>query len=382
MGFGYLSSNEHREFRELVRNFVTKEMLPFHEEWEKSEGYPKELLKKLGDLGVLGLRVNPAYGGAGLDYWYTVILCEELVRSYSVGVAVSILAHAEFAIKVIDDVGSEDQKNKFLVPAVKGEMTWGLGLTEPDFGSNVAGITTTAKRQGSDFVINGSKTFISNGYIGDYIMLAARTSDLGPKGISLIAFPADTKGFSAKKLDKMCVRSSDTGVLFFDDCRIPVDHLVGQEGYGFGYIMDHFQGERLVLSSFGNGIMEELWKIALDYGKSREIFGKPLLSHQIWKHRLADCYATMMASKQLTYYACDVLNRTGNANCELSSAKLFSSENVKKMANEVLQIHGGYGAMNEYVITKLYRDVSAFTIGAGTSEIMREIIARETMGNI
>ncbi len=373
---GYLESKEHREFRELIAQFVAKEMRPYHEEWERDEGYPRELLKKLGDLGVLGLRVGPEYGGSGLDYWYTVILCEELVRSYSVGVSVSILAHAEFSIKVIDDVGSDEQRREYLVPALRGETVWGLGLTEPDFGSNVGGITTTAKRVGDDFVINGAKTFISNGSIGDYIMLAVRTGEAGPKGISLVIFPADTKGYSAKKLDKMAVRSSDTGMLYFDDCRIPAKNLVGKEGYGFGYIMDHFQGERLVLSCFGNGVMEELLKIAVDYGTSREIFGKPILSHQVWKHRLADCYATMVASKQLTYHACDVLNTKGDANRELSAAKLFSSENVKKIANEVLQLHGGYGAMNEYVVTKLYRDVSAFTIGAGTSEIMREIISR------
>lgn len=376
----YLTAPEYSEFRSMIAAFVAKEMRPFHEEWEAAQGYPKSLLKKLGELGVLGLRVHPDFGGSGLDYWYTVILCEELVRSYSVGVAVSILAHAEFSTKVIDDVGSAEQKREYLVPAVKGETVWGLGLTEPDFGSNVAGITTTAKRVGGDFVINGSKTFISNGSIADYIMLAVRTGAEGAKGISLVIFPVDTKGYSAKKLDKMSVRSSDTGMLFFDDCRIPVKNLVGEEGRGFGYIMDHFQGERLVLSAFANGIMEEMWKIAQDYGSSREIFGKPILAHSVWQHRLADCYTNMMASKQLTYYACERLNSTGRANWELSAAKLFSAEQVKNMAREILQLHGGYGAMSEYVITKFYRDVSSFTVGAGTSEIMREIIAREVIG--
>lgn len=377
---GYLMSSDHQQFRELVAGFVKKEMLPFHEQWEKDQGFPKELFKKIADLGVLGLRVDPEYGGAGLDYWYTVILCEELVRSCSIGVAVAILAHAEFAVKVIEDEGSHSQKNQYLSPAMAGEMIWALGLTEPDYGSNVAAIKTSARRDGDDFVINGSKIFISNGGIADYITTAVRTSGDDHKGISLVVVPADAKGFTVgKKLDKMSVRSGDTALLHFEDVRVPVSNLVGEENKGFYYIMDHFQGERLVLSSFANGTMNVLWDIALEYGNEREVFGKRLLDHQIWKHRLADLYTNMLASKQLTYHACNLLNSKSPANSELSAAKIFTCDHVKKMANEVLQMHGGYGLMEEYPIAKLYRDVSGFTIGAGTSEVMREIIANEQL---
>jgi citronellyl-CoA dehydrogenase len=371
-------TEEHDLFRRHLREFVQKELQPHADQWERAGLVPREVFRRLGALGYLGVRFAPEYGGSGLDYWYTVILCEELVRSLSVGTAVSIMVQSEFATAVLHDEGPEPLRRELLPAAIRGEAIWALGVTEPGFGSNVAGLRTTARREGGDYVINGSKTFISNGTRADFITLAARTGPEGPKGISLIAFPTDTRGFTVgRALDKIGARASDTAELAFDNCRVPARYLIGEENKGFQYILDHFQGERLVLASFANGVMQVAWEEALRYGRAREVFGKPILQHQVWRHRLADVRTQWEAARQLTYHACDRLVRGGRAHLEVSMAKLFATETVKRVVNEVFQLHGGYANIEEFPICRLYRDVSGFTIGAGTSEIMREIIAAE-----
>ncbi|MBI3031253.1 MAG: acyl-CoA dehydrogenase family protein [Candidatus Rokubacteria bacterium] len=370
---------EHDAFRKALRTVVERELAPHADEWEAAGIFPREIFALMGKLGYLGLRFSPDYGGAGLDFWYTLILAEELVKCGSVGTAVGLLAHMEFALSVIDARGTPEQKTEYLAPAIRGEKIAAIGITEPGAGSDVGAIRTTARRTGGDWVINGAKTFITNGTRADFLSLLARTGDPGPRGLSVIIFPTDTKGFRVgKALRKMGAHASDTAELFFDECPVPLRNLVGEEGRGFGYVMDHFKGERLVLSGLALGVMERLWQEGTRYAGERQVFGKPLGQFQAWRHRLADARTTIEAARQLTYWACERLNRDGpDASLAVSMAKLFTAEHVKRVANEVFQLHGGYGYIEESPICRLYRDVAGFTIGAGTSEVMREIIARE-----
>ena len=372
-------SPEHEEFRRALRALVARELAPHADAWEAAGIFPREIYALMGKLGYLGLRYAPEYGGAGLDFWYTLILAQELVKCGSVGTAVGLLAHMEFALSVIEARGTPEQKREFLAPAIRGEKIASIGISEPGAGSDVAAMLTTARRDGGDWVINGSKIFITNGTRADFVSLVARTGGPGPKGLSVILLPSDTKGFRVgRALQKMGSRASDTAELFFDDCRVPLGNLVGEEGHGFGYVMDHFKGERIVISAFALGVMERLWEEGTRYAAERRLFGQPLGKFQAWRHRLADVRTTIEATRQLVHWACDRLNRDApDASLAASMAKLFSCEQVKHVANEVFQLHGGYGFIEEYPICRLYRDVAAFTIGAGTSEIMREIIARE-----
>lgn len=371
------SQQEHRLFRESVRSFVDREVVPNVAQWEADGNIPRDIFQRLGELGFLGLRFDPACGGAGLDYWYTLILCEELARCRYVGFPVSVLVQTEMATSSIDTHGSDQLKRRFLPDVVAGKSIFALGVTEPQTGSDVARLRTRAVRDGEHYVISGSKTFITNATIADYVTLAARTGDPGHDGISLIIVPTDTPGFQVgKPLAKMGNHCSGTAELSLDECRVPCENLIGSEGAGFQYVMQHFEGERLVLASFANALIRILIDLAVDYAQQRNVFGKNILEYQVWRHRLADLETQYQASKQLTHWACDALCRGKPANQPTAMAKLFSSTWVKKAADECLQIHGGYGYMEEYDICRLYRDVAAFTIGAGTSEIMREIIAK------
>jgi len=371
-------NKEHKLFRSSVREYVKKKLAPNAEEWEEQQTFPKEIFTELGELGFLGVRYPEKWGGSGLDYWYTVILCEELIRSGMLGLAVDIMVQSEFAIGVIADTGTDEQKEKYLKPAIAGTKLAALGLTEPGTGSDISAIQTKAVREGDEYVINGSKTFISNGSRADFVTLAVKTGEEGHKGISLILFPTDTAGYEFRKLNKTGVHTSQTVEMFFGDCRVPVSNLLGKEGDGFRQFMIHFQGERLVLASFANAMMQLAVDLALDYGKKRSVFGKSVTSYQIWKHRLADVLTRIEASKQLTYHACDLLVEGEKVESVVSMAKLFATEAVRPVVNECYQIFGGYAHMEDYPIARIYRDVGAMTIGAGTSEIMREIIARES----
>lgn len=371
-------SEEHEMFRKTVRDFVTREIKPHAASWEESGEVPREVFCKLGDLGILGVRYDEKYGGSGLDFWYTLILCEELAKSRYIGAAVSILMQCEMSTAALHDEGSEDLKRRYLAPAIKGELLGCLGVTEPDAGSDVGAIRTSARRQGDVLIVNGTKTFITNGTIADYVLLAARTGGAGTGGISLLVFPTDTPGFSVgRKLKKMGVHCSATAELTFEDCIVPAANIVGEENAGFKYIMHHFQGERIVLCGFALGAMEALMQEAVSYSQARKIFGQTLLNYQIWRHRLADLTTRIEAARQLTYMAVDVANSGIRADREVSMAKLFTARLVKEVADEVLQLHGGYGYMEEYPVCRIYRDVAAFTIGGGTNEVMREIIARQ-----
>jgi citronellyl-CoA dehydrogenase len=360
-----------------VRDYVKRRLVPYVDEWEAEKTFPREVFKELGDLGYIGIRYPEKYGGSDLDYWYTVILSEELALSGMLGLAIDVMVQSEFAISVINDIGTKEQKDCFLRPAIAGQKLAALGITEPTAGSDVASINTTAIRDGDYYIINGSKIFISNGTRADFVTLSMRTGEKGRQGISLILVPTDIPGFQALPLKKTGVHTSHTAELFFDNCRVPVSNRLGKEGEGFKQIMSHFQGERLILACFANAMMQSAIELASAYGKKRLVFEKPVISYQIWRHRFADVLTRIEASRQLTYHACDMLVRRERAENAISMAKLFATESVRQVVSECYQIFGGYSYMEEYPIARIYRDVSAMTIGAGTSEIMREIIARE-----
>lgn len=365
-------------FRETVRAVVEREVTPNVAGWEKAGAVPRPLFETLGRVGALGVRLSSEYGGGGRDFWYTAALVQELVRCGSVGVAVSVLAHAEFATKVIDRAATAEQRSEFLPPAIAGTKIGALGVTEPGAGSDVAAIRTHAVRDGDDYVINGAKTFITNATICDWVTLAVRTGDAGPRGISLILVPTDAPGFiRGHRLEKVGTHASDTGELTFDDCRVPARYLLGSEGDGFRLIMQGFEGERLVLAVICCRQMRLMFEEARRYGHERRAFGRPILGFQAWQHRLADALTTIEAAESLTERAIDLWVRGQPCNREISMAKLFAAEAATGVAHDCAQIFGGYAYMEEFRIARLYRDSLAFSVGAGTSEIMREIIARE-----
>lgn len=371
-------TEDHEVFRATVAAFVAREIRPHAQQWEAAGVFPRELYVKAATAGLLGLRYEPRWGGSGLDYFATVVLCEELAKCDSIGTAVGLMAQSEFALSAIADEASDDLKAAYLAPAIRGELIGAIGVSEPGAGSDVAAICTRARRDGDEYVISGQKTFISNGTRADFLTLAVRTGEPGPQGISLVVFPTDTPGFSVgRRLDKLGARASDTGELFFDDCRIPATNLVGDQGRGMRYILSHFAGERLVIAAFAVGAMEHLITMGLDYAGARHAFGDALWNFQTWRHRFADMATRLEATRLLTYQAADLLNRRDPAaESAVSMAKLAAAQAAQFVAAEVLQLHGGFGQMEESPVPRYYRDVAGFSVGAGTSEIMRELIAR------
>ena len=370
-------TEDHHMFRKSLRDFVDREVTPRVPVWEEEGSVPREVFSRLGELGFLGIRLSESYGGSGLDFWYTTVLVQELVRCGAVGVPVSVLVHAEFATKVIDRAGTPEQKEEFVRPAVTGTRIGALGATEPDAGSDVGAFRTTAVRNGDDYIVNGQKTFISNGTIADYVTTVVRTGEVGPKGISLLIIPTDAPGFSVgRRLSKIGTHASDTAELVFEDCRVPARNLLGPENGGFKLVMQGFEGERLVLAVICCAQMRLMWEEARRYGHERSAFGQPLLGFQVWRHRLADALTTIEAAEALTYHAIDLYVRGESCNGEISMAKLFAAEAAVGVAHDCAQIFGGNRYMEEYSIARLQRDCLAFSVGAGTSEIMREIIAR------
>jgi len=370
-------TEEHQAFRKTVRAFAEKELAPHALEWDRAGIFPKEIFKKCGELGFLGINHDLKYGGSGLDYWYVTAFCEELSYSRNAGVNMAILVQGQMATPIIGELGTEEQKQQFLQPAILGEKIAALGISEPGCGSDVASIKTTARRQGDDYVIDGSKMWITNGTRADFITLAVRTGGAGYAGISLVTFPTDVKGFSvSKKLDKVGNLSSDTAILFFDNCRIPARYVLGEENEGFYHIMSNFQGERLVGAITTVSGMERMVDEAIRYGHEREAFGRPIIKFQVWRHKFVEHMTAIEAAKRLTYHAVDLFNRQENPVREISMAKLFAGDLAQRVAYDCQQFFGGMGYIEETHIARAWRDVRLITIGGGTSEIMKEIISK------
>jgi citronellyl-CoA dehydrogenase len=369
-------TDEHDQLRQMVQEYATKELAPHSEEWDKAGHFPhKEILQQLAELGLLGIRFDPEYDGLGLDWWASVAYIEGLAHSRNAGVIMSLAVHTDMSTPIINEIASHELKEEFLRPAINGEMMGALGITEPDSGSDVGSISTTAKKDGDDYIINGAKTFITNGAIADFITMAVRTGGEGHAGISLVVFPTNTPGFTVgRKLNKLGTRSVDSSELHFEDCRIPQRYRIGQENAGFFYIMTNFQGERLVAALMANKSMELAIKDAIKYGNDRKCFGRPITKFQVWRHKFAEHVTALEAAKALTYMAVQKVQEGKDPTKLVSMAKLYSGDLAQKVIYDCQQVHGGYGFVDEYDISRAYRDTRLLTIGGGTSEVMKEII--------
>lgn len=371
-------TEQHDMFRAMVRQFVETELVPHVDAWEEAEEFPREVFEKAGAQGLLGLKYGEDVGGANLDYWYTVIWAEELVHSRCAGVNMALLVQSDMATPVIHDLGTPEQKTELLAPAVRGEKIAALGVSEPGAGSDVVSLRTTARKDGGDYVIDGAKTFITNGTRADFVTLIAKTDpEAGHGGVSVILLPTDVKGYSVgRKLKKLGNKASDTAELHFDGCRVPRRYLLGEEGHGFYYLMQNFQGERLVAAIGAVAGAQRMIEDAVRYGTSRTTFGKPVVKHQVWRHELSQLLTEVEAARRLAYHAADLYGRGVPCVKEVSMAKLYCCELANKVADRCLQLHGGWGYMDEYAISRAWRDCRLLTIGGGTSEVMREIVAK------
>ncbi len=369
---------EHELFRQSVRDFLQKEIAPHYNEWEANEQIPRWAWQKMGEMGYLGLCHEEKYGGSDSDFFYSLVFLEELARSGNGGFSCAISVHEYMALNHIARAGSALQKEKYLAPGIAGEKIAALGVSEPDAGSNVQGIRTSAVLEGDHYLVNGSKTFISNGFYADFITALVKTGD----GLSLLIIEGDTPGVKRSKLKKMGWHSSDTAEIHFDNVKVPKENLIGSEGMGFYYIMDSFQLERLVGGVLAVGAMDGMIGMALKYMQEREVFGRPIAKYQALRHRMADLMTEVEASRHLTYHTAWQFVQGEFAVKEASMVKLHASELQKKVADECLQVFGGYGYMEEYPIARAYRDTRAGTIAGGTSEILREIIAKMAIDDV
>ena len=377
MGYDERFTDEHRLFRKTVREFFEREVAPHALEWELEGTFPREIFTKAGALGLFGINKRVDVGGSALDYWYTVAYAEELVRCRSGGVATALMVQSDMATPILDAIGSEALRAEFLAPAITGEKIAALGVTEPGAGSDVAALRTVARRDGDDYVISGQKTFISNGARADFVVTAVRTGGEGHKGISFVVVPTDAPGFSVgAKLEKVGNLASDTAELFFDEVRVPTRYRLGEENQGFALVMSNFEGERLMVALNAVATMALAIEDAVSYGREREIFGRPVVGFQVWRHKLAERLTQIEAARQLTYHAADRFDRGLPATREITMAKLFASDLAQQVLYDAQQLFGGAGYMLEYPIARAWRDVRLLTVGGGTSEVMKEIVAR------
>lgn len=371
-------NEEHQLFRDSLRNFLKKEVVPHIDEWEKKGKIDfKTIWKKIGDMGFFGIHYPEAYGGSDLDIFYTVILQEELQRINSGGFAAAVWAHVYLAMTHLNAEGSEAIKQKYLVPSISGDKLGCLCITEPSGGSDVAGMRTTAVKDGDSYIINGSKTFITNGFYSDYLVLAAKTNpDIGNKGISIFVVDRDASGISATKLNKLGWRASDTAEIAFDKVKVPASNLLGEENKGFSYIMQHFSLERLVMGINAHARAEFALEYTLNYMSERTAFGKELNKFQALRHRYVDMYADMEICKAYNYSIAARLDKGEYVVKEASISKLKSTKMADDVIYECLQFLGGYGYMEDYPLARMLRDSRLGPIGGGTSEILKEILSK------
>jgi citronellyl-CoA dehydrogenase len=376
-----LFTPEHEEFRLHVRQFVHAELAPHAVQWEREGRFPDWVFKRMGDLGLLGLRYPAEYGGQGGDWGHAIVLAEEMARCGSGGVGMGVAVQTEMATPPILAFGTEEQRQRWLVPAIRGEKIFCLGITEPGAGSDVASLETVARREGDGFVITGRKTFITNGARADACLLVTRTDrGAGHEGFSLFVVDTDLPGFAvSRELDKLGMRSSDTAELILDEVKVPAGALLGQEGRGFVEIMWELQGERLIGVA---GSVAGAWLVferTLAHAKERQAFGRPIGTFQAIRHRFAEMATELEAARQLTYNTALAWDQGDYPVRQVSMAKLYAGIVVNRVMNGCLQIFGGYGYATETGIERAWRDARVLRIGAGADEVMREVIAK-TMG--
>lgn len=379
----YYFTEEHELFRESLRSFLRKEVIPHIDQWEEERRIPRDIWKKMGDMGFLGMSYPEAYGGMALDFFYDVIFCEEVSKCFSGGFSIVQMVVQYMSAPYILKHGSETLKQKYLPGIIAGELISSIAITEPGAGSDAANIKTTAKREGDHYVINGSKTFITNAVYGDLIVTVVKTNpEAGPAGVSLIVIDRNAEGVSATKLKKLGWHASDTAELSFDNVRVPVENLIGEEGQGFYYLMGGLQLERLTGAIGAYAACESALEYALGYMSERKAFGRTINRFQVLRHRVAQMASEIEATRQFVLHCSRMHNDGIYAVKECSMAKLLATELSDKVMTQCLQFFGGYGFMEEYKIARMFRDSRVGTIGGGSSEIMREIIAKMVIDDV
>jgi alkylation response protein AidB-like acyl-CoA dehydrogenase len=374
-----LFTEEHDALRDVVRTWVDRRIRPNADAWERDGDFPlRKILAEAGSLGLLGAKYEEAYGGSGPDMVADAVITEELAGCGSGGVAAALGAHKDLATLYVHRFGSEEQRRRWLIPSVAGELLGALAVTEPEAGSDVASLRTTASRDGDAWVLNGTKTFVTGGPVADYVVVAARTDPNaeGHDGISLLVVERGVTGFESRRIDTVGWRTSHTGELSFDGCRIPADHLLGRAGRGFQQVMENFQWERLVMALAAVAGAERTLEMGERYAGERTVFGRPVASLQVWRHRFADLHTEIAAARSLAYHALRSMVAAQDATREVSMAKWFAGELGWRVADETVQVHGGYGFMTEFPAERAWRDARLGPIGGGTTEIMKELIGR------
>ena len=370
-------TEEHESFRQSFKEFLKKEVSPYINEWEKSGKIDRFIWKKMGEMGYFGLNSPEEYGGLNLDLFYTVIFLEELQKINSGGFAAAMWAHVYLSMTHINKEGDDRIKKAYLTPSIGGDKIGCLCITEPFGGSDVSGMRTTAVKKEETYIINGSKTFITNGVFSDYLVVAAKTSpELGGKGISIFVIDRETLGVSATKLDKLGWNASDTAEIAFDNVVIPAENLLGEEDQGFSYLMQHFALERLIMGINAHARAEYALEYAIQYMSERHAFGKNLDKFQALRHSVAEMASEIEVCKEFNYSVAKRLNDGQYLVKEASMSKLTSTKMADKVIYKCLQLLGGYGYMEDYPMARLFRDSRLGPIGGGTSEILKEVIAK------
>jgi len=366
----------HQMVRRSVKEFVDKEIVPHIDDWEEMNEFPRDLYKKAGDVGILGIGYPEEYGGTPGDIFFQIAAWEEIMRCGSGGVAAG-LGSLNIAIPPIISHGTDEQKERFVKPVILGDKIAALAITEPGGGSDVAGLQTTAVREDDHYIVNGSKTFITSGCRADQITCAVRTGGSGAQGISLLVIEADSPGYSvSEKLKKTGWWASDTAQIFFDNCKVPVENLIGEENRGFYGIMGNFQSERLQLAVIANVTSQMALDESIRYAGQREAFGRPLTGFQVMRHKIVDMATLVEVSREYTYRVAAKIGAGHSQIKEISMAKNFACSTSEKVTYDAVQIFGGYGFMRGYLVERLYRDNRVLSIGGGTTEIMKEIISK------
>ncbi len=376
-------TDEHEQLRESVGRFVCNEIAPHVDEWEEAREFPRELFLRCGELGFLGLKYPEKLGGQGGDYVHDAVWIEELSRSgASGGVGAGLGGHTGIATPPIFNFGTPEQHERWLRPAIRGEKIGALGITEPGAGSDVASIRTFARPVEGGYVVNGGKTFITNGVRADFLVCAVKTTEEGGHGgLSFLVLEREMPGYEVTaKLEKMGWHSSDTGELSFTDVEVPAENLLGEENRGFYLIMANFAWERLLMALAAVGGMRRVFEVTLQYAKQRQAFGRPIGRFQAIRHKFAEMATKMEVSRALTYHALRLFVDGADPIQQVTMAKLFTQRAMVEIADECMQIHGGYGYMREYGIERALRDARLGPIGGGTDEVMKEILARQVMG--
>ena len=370
-------TDAHEELRLHIRRFLEKEVQPHLDEWEEKT-FPDAIFQRFGELGFLGLRYPPEYGGQGGDYFSALVLSEELARAGTGGLGMAVAVQTEMATPPVFKFGTEEQKTRWLAPAIRGEQIASIAITEPDAGSDVAGITTVARRFGDEFIVSGRKTFITNGARCHWALVVTKNErERGHAGYNLLVIEKGTPGFEVSRtLKKLGMHSSDTAELLFDDCHVPASNLIGEEGEGFKQLMWELQGERMITAAGAIAGANRVFEYTMEYARNRQAFGQPISNFQVIKHKLVDMGTKIAAIQAFVYQTAKQWDEGEYPVREISQAKLLATQVACDVADEAIQILGGHGYMREFPVERAWRDARLARIGAGTDEIMKEIIAK------